>query len=35
MISGEKMFESIKQIDDNGKEYWSARGLQTVLGYKE
>ena len=31
----EKMFENIKHIDENGKEYWSARELQNVLQYKE
>ena len=31
----EKMFEDIKHIDDNGKEYWSARELQKVLEYKD
>ena len=29
------MFEDIKHIDDNGKEYWSARELQKILEYKE
>ena len=28
-------FESIKHIDENGCEYWAARELQKVLGYKE
>ena len=31
----EKNFESIKQIDNHGNEYWSARELQQALGYKE
>ena len=31
----EKMFEDIKHIDENGKEYWSARELQKILKYKE
>ena len=30
-----KSFESIKHIDENGIEYWSARELQGVLDYKE
>ena len=30
-----KIFESIKHIDQDGNEYWSARELQKVLGYKE
>lgn len=28
-------FESIKHIDDDGREYWLARELQVVLEYKE
>lgn len=28
-------FEGIKHIDENGREYWEARELQIVLGYKE
>ena len=31
----EKMFEDIKHIDEEGKEYWLARELQTALDYKE
>ena len=31
----EKTFEDIKHIDDNGNEYWEARELQQILGYKE
>jgi len=31
----EKTFESIKHIDKNGNEYWEARELQHILGYKE
>ena len=29
------IFESIKHIDDNGNEYWSARELLKTLGYNE
>ena len=29
------MFEDIKHIDENGVEYWTARELQQILGYKE
>ncbi len=32
---GEKTFEDIKHIDNNGNEYWEARELQQILGYKE
>ena len=29
------IFENIKNIDENGNEYWSARDLQDALQYKE
>ena len=29
------IFESIKHIDENGREYWLARELQVALEYKE
>ena len=31
----EKIFEDIKHIDEFGNEYWEARELQKILGYKE
>ena len=31
----EKIFEDIKHFDDSGNEYWKARELQQMLGYKE
>ena len=31
----ETIFESIKHVDDDGTEYWYARELQQILGYKE
>ena len=31
----ENVFENIKHVDENGNEYWYARELQTMLGYKE
>ena len=31
----EKMFEDIKHIDEEGKEYWLARELQSTLGYHQ
>ena len=31
----ESMFDSIKHIDEEGKEYWLARELMLALGYKE
>ena len=31
----ENIFESIKHIDENGNEYWYARELQKVLGYRQ
>jgi len=30
-----KPFEAIKEIDENGKEFWRARDLQVVLEYIE
>ena len=29
-----KSFESIRQKTKEGQDFWSARNLQTVLGYK-
>ena len=31
----ETIFESIRHVDDEGNEYWYARVLQQILGYKE
>lgn len=31
----EKNFEDIKHLDEHGNEYWEARELQIMLGYKE
>jgi len=31
----EKVFEDIKHIDENNNEYWLARELQSVLGYRQ
>lgn len=31
----ENTFETIKRIDDNGKEYWSSRELAKVLEYSD
>ena len=31
----ETIFESIRHVDDEGNEYWYARELQQILGYKE
>ena len=31
----EKLFEDIEHIDENGKEYWLARELMTLLGYSK
>ena len=32
--SGNTIFENIKHIDEEGKEFWYARELQVVLEYK-
>lgn len=34
-IHSNQIFEKIKHIDENGIEYWEARELQKVLGYKQ
>ena len=31
----ETIFENIKHVDNDGNEYWYARELQQILGYKE
>ena len=31
----EKTFDNIKHMDEQGNEYWEARELQQILGYKE
>ena len=31
----ETIFESIRHVDDEGNEYWYARELQYILGYKQ
>ena len=31
----ENVFENIKHVDEYGNEYWYARELQTMFGYKE
>ena len=31
----EKVFEDIKHIDEEGNEYWYARELQDILGYRQ
>ena len=35
IIGPSKNFESIKKIDENGVEYWTARELAVVLGYAD
>ena len=34
MIGPNKDFESIKKLDENSVEYWTARELMGVLGYE-
>ena len=31
----EKVFDEIRHVDEYGNEYWEARELQQILGYKE
>lgn len=33
-INGESPFDRIRQVREDGSEFWSARDLMTVLGYK-
>ena len=35
LLSSKAIFDSIKHIDENGKEYWEARELQKALEYTE
>jgi len=30
-----KSFEDLKQVNEHGAEYWSARTLQPMLGYSQ
>ena len=32
---GDTSFEGLRQTNDHGAEYWSARDLQTILGYSQ
>ena len=32
-VRGNRSFEDLKKVNDHGAEYWSARDLQTLLGY--
>src|SRR5690606_23613305 len=32
---GAKSFEDLKQVNEHGAEYWSARDLQPLLGYDQ
>ena len=34
-LYNETIFDRIKHLDEDGREYWSARELQQVLDYKE
>lgn len=33
--AGGKSFEQLKQRNEHGAEYWSARDLQPLLGYRQ
>ena len=35
LVMNQSIFEQIKQIDENGNEYWSARNLSKILDYHE
>ena len=32
---GTRTFEELRQTNEHGAEYWSARDLQTMLGYSQ
>ena len=32
---GSKSFEDLKKLNEHGAEYWSARGIQSLLGYTQ
>lgn len=34
-VPGRKSFEDLKQFNRHGAEYWTARELQPLLGYKQ
>jgi DNA-damage-inducible protein D len=34
LMSLSPSFESLKKVDENGVEYWEARELMPLLGYK-
>ena len=34
-VPGRKSFEDLKQVNQHGAEYWTARDLQRSLGYKQ
>ena len=35
LTGGEGAFEGLRQTNDHGAEYWSARDLQSLLGYSQ
>ena len=35
LTAGRDAFEALRQTNDHGAEYWSARGLQALLGYSQ
>jgi DNA-damage-inducible protein D len=35
LTAGRDSFEGLRQTNDHGAEYWSARGLQSLLGYSQ
>ena len=35
MSEQHQLFEQLKQIDENGTEFWSARAISKLLGYSE
>ena len=35
LTAGQDAFEGLRQTNDHGAEYWSARDLQSLLGYSQ
>lgn len=35
LLKEKSMFERIKHVDEEGKEYWNARELMKALGYAQ
>ncbi len=34
-VASQNTFEALKRVNDHGAEFWSARDLQSLLGYSQ